>query len=520
MSAIYRSASAPRTRVRPLASPLMARLLDSTGHPLTLVSVHAHPDDEASKGAGTGRGYAAEGIRAVLVCCTGGEEGEILNPAADTPGGPRRPGRGARWRSLRASADDRSATTSSTCSGTTTPACQDTDANARPDNFANAPLDEAVERLVAIIRRERPQVLVTYGDDRDVLPAPRPHPGARDLGGRRSTPPATRAVPRRRDRRGSRRSSTTGVLGPASRRCTRCSCGVGEESPYAERLASFDESLRRRRSDDADRRRRLPRRAVGGPCSPIARRSTRTSHWMRVPDDVVREMFPWEEYVLARALVPTPVMPGGRARGRPVRRAARAGPSAPEGAVRRGDASGDVGSTRWLDGWRGRGRAPGGRGRRWRSSSPGSRRRHSLLVALSRTGAWSSRTSASPLTHRLHADACPSRSPEAIADGRRSTPSAAFMQGRMKTAGDHAVSCSTCSPARRAGELTARSAGVPRAQRALELAQRATRSRSHPARSTRSRSDGSSQSAWSSTRPAQSLVQRRAARRCRPRGGG
>ncbi len=53
--------------------------------PLRLLSVHAHPDDEASKGAGTVAKYAAEGIRGVLVCCTGGEEGDILNPAVDTP---------------------------------------------------------------------------------------------------------------------------------------------------------------------------------------------------------------------------------------------------------------------------------------------------------------------------------------------------------------------------------------------------------------------------------------------------
>jgi len=47
--------------------------------------VHAHPDDEASKGAGTTTKYAAEGVRNVLVCCTGGEAGDILNPAVDTP---------------------------------------------------------------------------------------------------------------------------------------------------------------------------------------------------------------------------------------------------------------------------------------------------------------------------------------------------------------------------------------------------------------------------------------------------
>ena len=53
--------------------------------PLSLLTVHAHPDDEASKGASTVARYKAEGVRTTLVCCTGGEEGDILNPAMDTP---------------------------------------------------------------------------------------------------------------------------------------------------------------------------------------------------------------------------------------------------------------------------------------------------------------------------------------------------------------------------------------------------------------------------------------------------
>src|ERR1700691_5609015 len=48
----------------------------------------------------------------------------------------------------------------------------DTEANARPESFARAPLDEAVGRLVAVIRRERPQVIVTYGDDQKGYPHP------------------------------------------------------------------------------------------------------------------------------------------------------------------------------------------------------------------------------------------------------------------------------------------------------------------------------------------------------------
>ena len=52
---------------------------------LRLLTVHAHPDDEASKGAATVAAYHQAGVGCTLVCCTGGEEGEILNPAMDRP---------------------------------------------------------------------------------------------------------------------------------------------------------------------------------------------------------------------------------------------------------------------------------------------------------------------------------------------------------------------------------------------------------------------------------------------------
>ncbi len=56
---------------------------------LTLLTVHAHPDDEASKGAPTLARYHAEGVHTVLVCCTGGEEGELQNPSLREPGSAR-----------------------------------------------------------------------------------------------------------------------------------------------------------------------------------------------------------------------------------------------------------------------------------------------------------------------------------------------------------------------------------------------------------------------------------------------
>lgn len=48
---------------------------------LRLMAVHAHPDDESSKGAATSARYVAEGVDVLVVSCTGGERGDILNPA-------------------------------------------------------------------------------------------------------------------------------------------------------------------------------------------------------------------------------------------------------------------------------------------------------------------------------------------------------------------------------------------------------------------------------------------------------
>ena len=47
---------------------------------LRLMAVHAHPDDESSKGAATMARYVAEGARVLVATCTGGERGSVLNP--------------------------------------------------------------------------------------------------------------------------------------------------------------------------------------------------------------------------------------------------------------------------------------------------------------------------------------------------------------------------------------------------------------------------------------------------------
>jgi mycothiol S-conjugate amidase len=135
----------------------------SASTPLRLLTVHAHPDDESSKGAPTVAKYRAEGIAATLVCCTGGEAGDILNPAMERPD--------VRANLTQVRHDELIQATSIIgyetveMLGYHDSGMPDTPENAREDNFWNAPLDDAVERLVRIIRRDRPQVIVTYGED-------------------------------------------------------------------------------------------------------------------------------------------------------------------------------------------------------------------------------------------------------------------------------------------------------------------------------------------------------------------
>ena len=130
---------------------------------LCLLSIHAHPDDEASKGASTVAKYHAEGVRTVLVCCTGGEEGDILNPAMDRAEVRDNIGE------VRRAELDRAAEVigyeTVHMLGYRDSGMADSESNNHPDCFAAAPLDEAVDRLVAILRAERPQVVITYPDD-------------------------------------------------------------------------------------------------------------------------------------------------------------------------------------------------------------------------------------------------------------------------------------------------------------------------------------------------------------------
>lgn len=133
--------------------------------PLRLLSVHAHPDDESSKGAGTVALLSDAGVRCVLVCCTGGEVGDILNPAMDTDE-VRANIAEVRRKELHQAAEILGYA-EVLWLGYRDSGMPGTPENEHPGNFANAPFDEAVARLVAVIRRERPQVVLTYPDVQD-----------------------------------------------------------------------------------------------------------------------------------------------------------------------------------------------------------------------------------------------------------------------------------------------------------------------------------------------------------------
>jgi mycothiol S-conjugate amidase len=138
--------------------------------PLVLMTVHAHPDDESSKGAGTVARYANDGVRSVLVCCTGGEQGDILNPALDADA--IKADIAAYRRQELADAVAVIGYDATEMLGYEDSGMAGSEANSNPRCFARADATEAVGRLVTLIRKHCPQVVVTYGDDQELYPHP------------------------------------------------------------------------------------------------------------------------------------------------------------------------------------------------------------------------------------------------------------------------------------------------------------------------------------------------------------
>ena len=129
---------------------------------LTLMAVHAHPDDEASSTGGVLAKYSDEGVRTVVVTCTNGEFG-------DTPGGVK-PGEDGH--DEQAVAEIRLAELRESCKhlgvtelellGYHDSGMPDWEYKNRPDAFCNVPESEVAGRIGALIERYRPQVVISY----------------------------------------------------------------------------------------------------------------------------------------------------------------------------------------------------------------------------------------------------------------------------------------------------------------------------------------------------------------------
>ena len=131
---------------------------------LRLMCVHAHPDDESSKGAATMARYAREDVDVLVVTLTDGSRGSVLNPAMD------RPEVLADITAVRAAEMDRAReilgvrqvflgfVDSGLPEGDPLPPLPE-------DCFAAGSLEEQTEALVRVVRQQRPHVMTTYDEN-------------------------------------------------------------------------------------------------------------------------------------------------------------------------------------------------------------------------------------------------------------------------------------------------------------------------------------------------------------------
>jgi mycothiol S-conjugate amidase len=138
--------------------------LETEADQLRLMAVHAHPDDESSKGAATMARYVREGAQVLVCTLTGGERGDILNPAMDRPEikadiAAVRRAEMARAREI-LGVDQRflGFVDSGLPGGDPTPPLPE-------GSFALVPVEKAAEPLVRAIREFRPHVMLTYDEN-------------------------------------------------------------------------------------------------------------------------------------------------------------------------------------------------------------------------------------------------------------------------------------------------------------------------------------------------------------------
>ena len=143
-------------------------VLPEPGETLRLMAVHAHPDDESSKGAATTAMYVAQGVEVLVVTCTGGERGDILNEALLE-----HPEAASDLAGLRRQEMEKAAQilgVQHTWLGFIDSGLPEPDENGvtppLPDDcFALVPVEVSGEPLIKLIREFRPHVITTYDEN-------------------------------------------------------------------------------------------------------------------------------------------------------------------------------------------------------------------------------------------------------------------------------------------------------------------------------------------------------------------
>jgi mycothiol S-conjugate amidase len=279
--------------------------VDEASERLRLLHVHAHPDDESSKGAATTAKYVAEGVDVWVATCTGGERGSILNPAMDRPdvlaniGEIRKQEMNAAREILGIHQVWLGFVDSGLPEGDPLPPL--------PEGcFATVPFESAVERLVRVVREFRPHVMTTYDENGGY-----PHPdhvrcheisvAAFETAGKEGAFPDAGPV--------WQPSKLYYHMGLRARyeALDAAMIARGRKPPYAERLKNWNR--------DPEREQRVTTRVDCADYFAVrdqaliahATQIDPQGHWFEVPLEVHQQAWPTEDYELARTVVDSPV---------------------------------------------------------------------------------------------------------------------------------------------------------------------------------------------------------------------
>jgi mycothiol S-conjugate amidase len=291
------------------------RAVEAAAAPLRLMAVHAHPDDESSKGAASLARYAAEGVGVMVVSCTGGERGDILNPQLkdkelDIPA----------LRQTEMATAAQILGVAHTWLGYEDSGYHEGDPSTwelPPGSFGDRDPQEEIEALVRVVRAFKPQVMTTYDENGGY-----PHPdhirchvvsmGAFEAAGDPDAFPDAGEPWQPLKLYYNSGFSRQRIL--AINEAVRARTGDG---PYDEWIARFAEMEEKAKEAGQDPR---PdpglRTTTKVPVAPYfdqrdaalkahATQIDPDSHWFAIPRDIEAEVWGTDDYELARSLVDT-----------------------------------------------------------------------------------------------------------------------------------------------------------------------------------------------------------------------